>query len=631
MSPSQQHLKAGIQTDCFMQTTDHSSTNAQSNGSTTPTQLSTPPLSGSPPTPPPGQASKGPPTQQGENVEAEEYTALWEDIISQLAAPLEYRRFKDAFIYAMTTPPVTKESMKELNVESIVNNAKLRSDINYESKLAFRPTEDAEKQERLKKSKELFIKALAAEFEIIRFLHICRDGENGGKVKPLLQRLRIKSRVRKLMLSVKDILKDMIAEQDQLLLAQHFDVDLRFQEITRGSCDFVRITTWLGRLLKTHCAPVRDPLIDNFIDEVGKQDINSISKGLVSLLEVLENMKLDIANHQVRHLKAYFINWTYPFELKYHRNRIHRGHFDPLPSKQWFFDVQQWLQSSESNSISFQIPRDNLPLQHFVEGFLRKLVPNSGSLCKHHRRIQAAEQVDQPKPCTLAELPNTFDMDSTRVKNLSNEFLELLHLIISYNVFLQFWKDEFRDRPAPEIPFPIEIQVLGHMRAIAAGGGVSKAVPNIAAGIVKWVAELTGQFTPQTLNDVDAMDRVEQELKAQLDVNSDAMSDLLGSLLESLVLDVYDVATEYMNVDYFEIHKNLVPQPPPSTQMVQNLGPYMRKPRSSRFAELGGLSPIFVSELAELVNRTAHITVLHWRVWSHLVYLENESEDYSSR
>jgi hypothetical protein len=68
------------------------------------------------------------------------------------------------------------------------------------------------------------------------------------------------------------------------------------QEIERGVCDQVRLAEWMAQLLKEHCAPMRDGLVDNMVnitrEGVEKHESANIVQGLRQLLAILEAMKL---------------------------------------------------------------------------------------------------------------------------------------------------------------------------------------------------------------------------------------------------------------------------------------------------------------------------------------------------
>ncbi|KAF2400608.1 hypothetical protein EJ06DRAFT_576691 [Trichodelitschia bisporula] len=73
---------------------------------------------------------------------------------------------------------------------------------------------------------------------------------------------------------------------------------------------------WLAQLLKRHCAPMRDSMVDHMVDRLRAGIPPDVPKGLLELFGVLESMKLgsqDVANHQIRHLYCLIVD-TISFE-----------------------------------------------------------------------------------------------------------------------------------------------------------------------------------------------------------------------------------------------------------------------------------------------------------------------------
>jgi hypothetical protein len=68
------------------------------------------------------------------------------------------------------------------------------------------------------------------------------------------------------------------------------------QAIERGVCDLGRLAEWMAQLLKEHCAPMRDVLVDEMVTctRLGEADRNleKIVEGLRKLFGILEAMKL---------------------------------------------------------------------------------------------------------------------------------------------------------------------------------------------------------------------------------------------------------------------------------------------------------------------------------------------------
>jgi len=64
------------------------------------------------------------------------------------------------------------------------------------------------------------------------------------------------------------------------------------QEIEKDLCDFLSIAQALASLLKRHCAPMRDDMVDGMVHKMQQGDPCSISAGLRDLFDILEAMKL---------------------------------------------------------------------------------------------------------------------------------------------------------------------------------------------------------------------------------------------------------------------------------------------------------------------------------------------------
>ena len=96
--------------------------------------------------------------------------------------------------------------------------------------------------------------------------------------------------------TIRDVIKSLVPDSDHSRVDEHLDVPLLMQEIERGVCDFVRLAEWIARLLKEHCAPMRDVWVDEMVALTRQgavtQDSKQIVIGLKTLFAILEAMKL---------------------------------------------------------------------------------------------------------------------------------------------------------------------------------------------------------------------------------------------------------------------------------------------------------------------------------------------------
>jgi hypothetical protein len=163
--------------------------------------------------------------------------------------------------------------------------------------LSFRPNLDGVKGEEKRKAATLYWKALVAELEL--YVRIFQG------TPPILPSKHThwddlvacaKKRIPKMFETIRDVLKILVPDGDQGEVDRHLDVPLLMQEIERGVCDLVRLAEWLAQLLKKHCAPMRDELVDRMVEStrggVAANDSDLIIRALRELLGILEAMKL---------------------------------------------------------------------------------------------------------------------------------------------------------------------------------------------------------------------------------------------------------------------------------------------------------------------------------------------------
>lgn len=196
----------------------------------------------------------------------------------------DYSQAVRYFTTATEEPPITKKSLTELDISSIINNSKLRHDVNFDRELHFRPNMEGPKGQAKRRVHEEYWQAVTVEFNLYQWMI-----ENSAPQDVVSE---CQKRVPAMFDTIKAILKNLVPERDQPAVEQHLDRYMVMQEIERGVCDFVNIAAWLAKLLKRHCAPMRDEMVDRMVEKVQNGSSAGISKGLCELFGVLEAMKL---------------------------------------------------------------------------------------------------------------------------------------------------------------------------------------------------------------------------------------------------------------------------------------------------------------------------------------------------
>lgn len=209
-------------------------------------------------------------------------------------------------------PPVTKATLSELDVAKIIHNPRLRHDINFDPELHFRPNLDGEKGRRKQQKADQFWDTLRDQLQQFitdrnGFIQQYGNGEDWSL--PLLLR------------SVKEIIQTLVPARDRLCLDEGLNVELIMQQFSRGMADLEKLASWLSGVLKSHCAPMRDEWVDQMYSQLTNgnrtNNMGELVQGLRNLLSVLEAMKLDVANHQIRCLRPILIEDTVHFEQRF--------------------------------------------------------------------------------------------------------------------------------------------------------------------------------------------------------------------------------------------------------------------------------------------------------------------------
>jgi hypothetical protein len=197
--------------------------------------------------------------------------------------------------WAPEFPPVTKQSLSELDIINIVQNIKLRHDVNFDRDLSFRPNVDGVKgQEKLRATQKYWG---ALEAELVLYDRLFRGAPTLATASGYQQIVQqAQRRIPKMFETIREVLKSLVPERDHSRVDDLLDVEMLMQEIQRGVCDLVRLAEWLACLLKEHCAPMRDELVDRMVQHTRAGVANNESKqivgGLCELVGILEAMKL---------------------------------------------------------------------------------------------------------------------------------------------------------------------------------------------------------------------------------------------------------------------------------------------------------------------------------------------------
>ena len=183
-------------------------------------------------------------------------------------------------------PPVTARALQVLELPRVVNNAKLRHDINFDPHLHFRPNPDARRGERKRREAEAYWTALGHD------LHRCALLSRQSVQEALI----VPPRIQRVLAEIRDILQTLVPERDLPVLNDALDLPLLVQQISRASLDYEKLALWLSGVLKSHCAPMRDCWVDDMLRKfrtaARTEDQTSLVDGIRMLFGILEAMRL---------------------------------------------------------------------------------------------------------------------------------------------------------------------------------------------------------------------------------------------------------------------------------------------------------------------------------------------------
>lgn len=203
----------------------------------------------------------------------------------------------EAFRDASGFPPVTQQSLGELDIENIMTNIRLRHDVNFDKDLSFRPNVDGAKGQEKARTGKKYWAALIAELVLYERLYHGSPQlhwQEKGSWEEIIHHAQ--RRLPALFQTIRHVMKSLVPDRDHSRVDELFDVPMLMQGIQRGICDLVRLAESVAILLKEHCAPMRDEWVDAMVASISlvrsENSQEHIVRGLRELLGILEAMKL---------------------------------------------------------------------------------------------------------------------------------------------------------------------------------------------------------------------------------------------------------------------------------------------------------------------------------------------------
>lgn len=500
------------------------------------------------------------------------------------------------FLRAAELPPITPESLAELDMPRIINNPKLRHDVNFDRELSFRPNLDGPKGKHKMKLAEDYWRAL--EGELFLYNLVLKNGmdpqqkENEAYWQGVLGVSQ--KRLSKLFHAIRDILKTLVPDCDQKAIEERLDVDLIMRQILNGMFDLVGLGNWLAKIIKNHCAPMRDVEVDamqrTITESAGDEKPIRLVTGVRQLLVLLENMKLDVANHQIRHMRPLLVEDTVNFQRRYNAHRISMGKIDVSKSRLW---LQREI---EALTVPGFVPTH---LEALTSALLRGLIT-----ADHFHN----------------SYPQPFYLDHDRLRSLRNELQSQIYQEICKEVLFEMAPKQLSQTEREDAS-----AALHHcVEAILSGchGRLGTNAEYVAAEIMRLVLVMennAGQCDP------DLMDMAQQRLEMDLRTQSPTFKKHAEDLISRLLPRLQENAAKHIKYPALRLQDMLVPPSPPHITHHLPLG--YAVPGYGAVCD-AAIAPNTVDPDEEIIRRFTHVLVLHWQVWAELVYLtpSNDTE-----
>ena len=399
------------------------------------------------------------------------------------------------------------------------------------------------------------------------------------------------------------------------------DVDLIMQQLYRATFDLAGLSQFLERLLKAHCAPMRDTWVEKVTGRLYNgaisNDCGMMVSGFRDLFSLLEAMKLDIANHQIRHLRPVLLDSTVKFEHAYFGHRV--GKSIKLET------IRDWYKASEQYTViaddSQVVATRDVKFQQFLHHFLTCLV--------EPRSVEDSKGGKKPDP----SLPETFKLDHERAIELRHNIQALVYTSIctqTLSMVMQMTHPTLANRQNAMKYITKTLPILlgrapNNEKWLAAAG-------NIAVEIVRAAThDITDDGTAITLvpgsakvianfNSTTMTGTIEAYLQRAFDQKSIQFLKGLDTHLPQVIEKTTELVSQHKDKSATELADTFVPRGTAALAL---------EARKQKKIDAMLLAPAAVpaTPVDEVARRAAHISILHWRVWAELVYMKQEASE----
>ncbi len=206
---------------------------------------------------------------------------------------------------ASQEPPITKDTLRELDLEKLYNSLYLRHDLNFDRDIKFTPRSvctpgGREKQMEAQRYWDAIEIELSLYASYLEDLSLNLYSDNLLDARCSLPKPRslqkVPQRLKGMIQAICRIVKTLVSPTKWAAVATRLSPSLFVQELEHGQCDIESLFCWVGTLLLESCAPSRDGRIASMVETISKgsrdKDAHMLRRGLQDLFCLLETMKL---------------------------------------------------------------------------------------------------------------------------------------------------------------------------------------------------------------------------------------------------------------------------------------------------------------------------------------------------
>ena len=221
-------------------------------------------------------------------------------------APFQYRscctqNYSEIFAFTSLEPPVSEESLRELELRQLSNNLLLRHDLNFDGDITYRPNTHGLRGRQRTVQSFAYWSAITKELAILlKNDYTSSSIESSHNTVSSIQACSSCAselpRLSRMFGVVRMILKGLMHGDEWNTIDARLDVDLLMQQLKNRAFDLVALSEWLAVLLRRCCSSKRYHSIDMMTSSIRlgieRGEAQLITTGLTCLFEILESSKL---------------------------------------------------------------------------------------------------------------------------------------------------------------------------------------------------------------------------------------------------------------------------------------------------------------------------------------------------